>query len=177
MVRRSRSRLLIPLIGTVLATALTACSLGRAESAEDPRPTPGGAAAGLPAPDVPTTVSAGQVALLQKLGADGPLRTLRVEPDGTWKCIDCAGDGVTSAGSLDPEQASRLQQMLVDPRLAKETDEARRYRATCIDSLTSSLLTAAGLVTWQDCPGEERPPAAGEILLLLTQATPAELEG
>ncbi|SBV29328.1 hypothetical protein GA0070620_4900 [Micromonospora krabiensis] len=177
MVRRSRSRLIVPFLGAVLVTALAGCSLVRAESADDPAPAQNGAAAGLPAPEVPTTVSEGQVALLQKLGADGPLRTLRVEPDGTWKCIDCAGDGVTSAGALNPEQTSRLQQMLADPRLAKETDEARKYRATCIDALTSSLLTAAGLTTWQDCPGEERPPTAGEILLLLTQATPAELEG
>ncbi|WP_240955377.1 hypothetical protein [Micromonospora sp. HNM0581] len=52
-------------------------------------------------------------------------------PDGRWKCIDCAGDGVTSTG----------------------------------------------LITSQDCPGEERPPVAEEILLLRTQNTPAELVG
>ncbi|MER7891744.1 hypothetical protein ABTX15_18150 [Micromonospora sp. NPDC094482] len=177
MVRPLRTRLLVPFLGVLLAAALTGCSLVDGKQAEDPKPTPGGAAAGLPAPEVPTTVGDGQVSLVQKLGADGPLRTLRVEPDGTWQCIDCAGDGVNSSGSLDPEQASRLQQMLADPGLASETDEARRYRATCIDSLTSSLFTAAGLVTSQDCPGEERPSVAGEILLLLTQATPAELTG
>ena len=68
----------------------------------------------------------------------------------------------------------RLQKLLADPRLAQETDQVRKYRATCIDALTSSLLTTTGLITSQDCPGEERPAVAGEILLLLTQATPAE---
>ena len=63
------------------------------------------------------------------------------------------------------------------PGLADETDQARRYRTTCIDALTSSLLTSTGLITSQDCPGEERTPVAGEILLLLTQATPAEVKG
>ncbi|GHJ11643.1 hypothetical protein TPA0907_60100 [Micromonospora humidisoli] len=121
-----------------------------------------------------TAPGATRVSLMQKLGEDGPLRSLTVEPDGRWECADCAGDGVTSAGSLDPEQVQRLHRLLADPRLAQETDQARRYRATCIDALTSSLLTTAGLITSQDCPGEERPAVAGEILLLLTQATPAE---
>ncbi|MEH0842614.1 hypothetical protein V6U81_09515 [Micromonospora sp. CPCC 205711] len=111
---------------------------------------------------------------MQKLGQDGPLRSLNVEPDGRWECDDCAGDGVTSTGALDDEQVARLQGLLADPRLAKETDQARQYRVSCIDALTSSLLTSAGLITSQDCPGEERPPVANEILLLLTQATPAE---
>ncbi|MBO4162216.1 hypothetical protein [Micromonospora antibiotica] len=119
-------------------------------------------------------VTANRVSLVQKLGDDGPLRSLTVEPDGRWECDDCAGDGVTSTGSLDAEQVQRLHKLLADPRLAQETDQARRYRASCIDALTSSLLTTAGLVTSQDCPGEERPAVAGEILLLLTQATPAE---
>ncbi|MEU1754580.1 hypothetical protein ABZ436_18180 [Micromonospora matsumotoense] len=119
-------------------------------------------------------VTANRVSLVQKLGDDGPLRSLTVEPDGRWECDDCAGDGVTSTGSLDAEQVQRLQKLLADPRLAQETDQVRKYRATCIDALTSSLLTTTGLVTSQDCPGEERPAVAGEILLLLTQATPAE---
>ncbi|MEH0939200.1 hypothetical protein [Micromonospora psammae] len=117
---------------------------------------------------------AGRVSLVQKLGQDGPLRSLNVAPDGRWECADCAGDGVTSTGALDPEQVQRLQALLADPRLAQETDQARQYRVSCIDALTSSLVTAAGLITSQDCPGEERPPVAYEILLLLTQATPAE---
>ncbi|MBM0235241.1 hypothetical protein JNW91_27670 [Micromonospora sp. STR1_7] len=100
-----------------------------------------------------------------------------MERNGAWQCLDCAGDGVTSRGTLAPEQTERLQVLLADPRLAQETDQARRYRATCIDALTSSLLTSAGLITSQDCPGEERPVVAGEILLLLTQATPAEVKG
>ncbi|SCF29909.1 hypothetical protein GA0070216_1097 [Micromonospora matsumotoense] len=119
-------------------------------------------------------VTANRVSLVQKLGDDGPLRSLTVEPDGRWECDDCAGDGVTSTGSLDAEQVQRLQKLLADPRLAQETDQVRKYRATCIDALTSSLLTTTGLITSQDCPGEERPAVAGEILLLLTQATPAE---
>ncbi|WP_432900966.1 hypothetical protein ACQP1S_29125 [Micromonospora matsumotoense] len=119
-------------------------------------------------------MTANRVSLVQKLGDDGPLRSLTVEPDGRWECDDCAGDGVTSTGSLDAEQVQRLQRLLADPRLAQETDQVRKYRATCIDALTSSLLTTTGLITSQDCPGEERPAVAGEILLLLTQATPAE---
>ncbi|MEV1330266.1 hypothetical protein AB0J20_11880 [Micromonospora costi] len=173
---RSRSRLLVPLLGGVLAVALTGCSLGHAATTEN-TPAANDAAAGLPGPDAPTTVGEGQVTLVQQVGGDGPLRTLRVERDGAWKCFDCAGDGVNSTGALDAEQVSRLQQLLADPALAGETDAARRYRATCIDALTSSLLTAAGPITSQDCPGAARPPVAGEILLLLTQATPAELEG
>ncbi|GAB3951879.1 hypothetical protein GCM10027614_54650 [Micromonospora vulcania] len=128
-------------------------------------------------PEIPTTIAAGQVSLLQRLGADAPLRSLSVQRDGAWQCVDCAGDGVTSRGTLAPEQTERLQVLLADPALAKETDQVRLYRTTCIDALTSSLLTSSGLITSQDCPGEERPPIAGEILLLLTQATPAEIKG
>ncbi|RLP96766.1 hypothetical protein [Micromonospora sp. CV4] len=175
---RARSRLLIPLLATVLAGALTGCSLFDRDTGSRPAAQPPvGAAAGGPAPEIPTTVAAGQVSLLQRLGADGPIRTLSVERDGTWQCLDCAGDGVTSRGTLAPEQTERLQVLLADPRLANETDQARQYRVTCIDALTSSLLTSAGLITSQDCPGEERPPVSGEILLLLTQATPAEVVG
>ncbi|SCL14239.1 hypothetical protein GA0070624_0363 [Micromonospora rhizosphaerae] len=115
---------------------------------------------------------------MQTLGADGPVRSLTVEPNGKWNCQDCAGDGVNSTGALTPEQVQRLQQMLADPGLANETDEARRYRLACIDALTSTLLIPPGLtITSQDCPGEERTPIAGEILLLITQATPAEVTG
>jgi len=173
---RSPSRLLVPLLGAALAVALTGCTLVHA-STDDTDASPAPAATGLPGPDAPTTVGEGQVSLFQKLGTTGPLRTLRVERDGTWKCTDCAGDGVNSTGTLTPEQVSRLQQLLADPGLAGETDEARQYRATCIDALTSSLLTAVGPITSEDCPGAERPKIAGEILLLLTQATPAELTG
>ncbi|MGN9810604.1 hypothetical protein ACTMSW_14730 [Micromonospora sp. BQ11] len=120
------------------------------------------------------TAEKGRVSLLQKVGDDGPLRSLDVHADGRWECADCAGDGVTSTGALDGEQVKRLQDLLADPGLAKETDQARQYRVSCIDALTSSLVTAVGLITSQDCPGEEKPPIAYEILLLLTQATPAE---
>ncbi|MEU6022257.1 hypothetical protein ACGFIK_17915 [Micromonospora sp. NPDC048871] len=116
-----------------------------------------------------------RVSLLQNEGTDGPLRTLNVEPDGRWECVDCAGDGVTSTGILSQEHSERLQLLLADPALVMETDEARGYKVTCIGALTSSLLTTSGLITSQDCPGEERPPVAEEILLLLTQNTPAQL--
>ncbi|MEH0820346.1 MULTISPECIES: hypothetical protein [unclassified Micromonospora] len=164
MVPNQWSRMLV--VCTVLTVSLTACSVfgGDNESTQD-KAGGGGASAG---------AGATRVSLVQKLGQDGPLRSLNVEPDGHWECDDCAGDGVTSTGSLDPEQLKRLHGLLADPRLAQETDEARRYRVSCIDALTSSLLTSAGLITSQDCPGEERPPVANEILLLLTQATPAE---
>ncbi len=119
-----------------------------------------------------------RVSLMQKLGADGPVRSLEVEPNGRWACADCAGDGVNSTGELAPDQVQRLQQMLTDPGLAKETDQARQYKLACIDALTSTLLIPPSLtITSQDCPGEERPPVGGEILLLLTQATPAEVRG
>jgi hypothetical protein len=158
----------------VLAAALAGCSLpGIAD--DDPEPRPAGT--GLPQPGRvgAATAEPGKVSLLQKVGTDGPLRTLNVGADGRWECVDCAGDGVTSTGTLDPEQVTRLQGLLADPGLAKETDQARAYQVTCVGSLTSSLLTSAGLITTQDCPGEERPPIAEEILLLLTQATPAEI--
>ncbi|WFE95032.1 hypothetical protein [Micromonospora sp. WMMD987] len=149
----------------VLTVALAGCAMDDRDggsTAEGGRGTPSPVA------------TANRVSLVQKLGDDGPLRSLTIEPDGRWECDDCAGDGVTSTGSLDAEQVQRLHGLLADPRLARETDQARRYRASCIDALTSSLVTAAGLITSQDCPGEERPAVAGEILLLLTQATPAE---
>ncbi|RKN31095.1 hypothetical protein [Micromonospora musae] len=168
------SRLLGPLLGVLLSTALTGCTLVNA-STDEPAPAPTDPASALPEPGAPTTVGDGQVSLFQKLGAYGPLRTLQVEKNGTWKCLDCAGDGVTSTGGFAPEQVSRLQQLLADPGLAAETDQARHYRSTCIDALTSSLLTAVGSITTEDCPGVEAPPIAGEVLLLLTQATPAEL--
>lgn len=168
MVRPSWSRVIPFSAGVLLVIALTGCSLiGRAEGATAPgpaEPTPG--------------AGAKRVSLMQKLGGGGPVRSLVAEPDGKWDCRDCAGDGVNSTGALTPDQTRRLQQMLADPGLAKETDEVRRYRLTCVDGLTSTLLIPPGLtITSQDCPGEERPPIAGEILLLLTQATPAEVEG
>ncbi|WP_076466942.1 hypothetical protein [Micromonospora avicenniae] len=176
MSRRSRSRLLGPLLSAVLVATMTGCALVHA-STEEPVPAPNDPASALPEPGAPTTVGDGQVSLFQKLGEYGPLRTLQVERDGVWKCLDCAGDGVNSTGSLAPEQVNRLQQLLTDPALATETDQARHYRSTCIDALTSSLLTAVGSITTEDCPGVEDPRIAGEILLLLTQATPAELKG
>jgi hypothetical protein len=174
---RASPRLLTPALLVSLVVALTGCSLLDRDADPVPTDQPVGAAAGGPMPEVPTTVGKGEVSLLQRLGADAPLRTLSVGRDGTWQCLDCAGDGVTSRGTLAPEQTERLQALLADPALAMETDQIRHYRVTCIDALTSSLLTSAGLVTSQDCPGEERPPVAGEILLLLTQATPAEVTG
>ncbi|MET8039743.1 hypothetical protein ABZU25_02630 [Micromonospora sp. NPDC005215] len=177
MLRRAHPRLLLPVLSAVLVGALTGCSLFDREPQGDPAAQPSASAGGGAQLEIPTTVAAGQVSLLQRLGADGPLRTLSVERDGAWQCLDCAGDGVTSRGTLAPELTERLQVLLADPALADETDQARRYRTTCIDALTSSLLTSTGLITSQDCPGEERTPVAGEILLLLTQATPAEVKG
>ncbi|WP_446217171.1 hypothetical protein [Micromonospora sp. IBHARD004] len=173
MLRPSWSRVIVFSAGFLLAVALTGCSVfDRAEGSTTP---PGGTPAGegASAPTGPRRVS-----LVQKLGADSPVRSLDVEPNGRWACRDCAGDGVNSTGELAPDQVQRLQQMLADPGLAKETDEARQYKLACIDALTSTLLIPPGLtITSQDCPGEERPPVGGEILLLLTQATPAEVRG
>ncbi|WP_433127525.1 hypothetical protein ACQPWW_31940 [Micromonospora sp. CA-240977] len=177
MLRRAHPRLLLPVLAAVLVGALTGCSLFNREPRGTPAAQPSASAGVGTQLEIPTTVAAGQVSLLQRLGADGPLRTLSVERDGAWQCLDCAGDGVTSRGTLAPELTQRLQVLLADPALADETDQARRYRTTCIDALTSSLLTSTGLITSQDCPGEERTPVAGEILLLLTQATPAEVKG
>ncbi|WP_236648602.1 MULTISPECIES: hypothetical protein [Micromonospora] len=154
--------------------ALTGCSVfDRAEGSTAP---PRGSAP--PSGEASAPTGTRRVSLVQKLGADGPVRSLEVEPNGRWACQDCAGDGVNSTGELAPDQVQRLQRMLADPALAKETDEARQYKLACIDALTSTLLIPPGLtITSQDCPGEERPPVAGEILLLLTQATPAEVRG
>lgn len=167
MVRPSWSRVLALSAGVLLAIPLTGCSLfGRAEGSTTP---PGGA---------PTAAAGQRVSLVQRLGTDGPVRTLDVDPSGRWQCRDCAGDGVDSTGQLNPEQTQRLQRMLTDPVLVKETDEARQYKQGCIDALTSSLLITPGLtVTMQDCPGEPKPPVAYQILLLLTQTTPAEDKG
>ncbi|MER7458949.1 hypothetical protein [Micromonospora sp. NPDC126480] len=169
MVAASWSRPVSLSVAAVLAAVLAGC--GGADAGGSPRPEQSAAA---PQLGNATTVGEGRVTLLQKVGANGPLRTLNVEVDGRWECVDCAGDGVTSTGALNPEQLSRLQALLADPGLVKETDQARQYRVTCIDALTSSLLTSSGTITSQDCPGEVQPKIANEILLLLTQATPAE---
>ncbi|PZG12276.1 hypothetical protein C1I95_26185 [Micromonospora craterilacus] len=171
MMALSWSRLASLSTTALLAVALSGCApFGhQAGSAADTT------ASGLPGAGGAATSGQARVSLLQKKGTNGPLRTLNVEPDGRWECINCAGDGVTSTGVLSEEHRERLQLLLADPTLAKETDEARGYVAACIGALTSSLLTAAGLISSQDCPGEERSPVAEEILLLLTQNTPAEL--
>lgn len=169
MVRPFWSRVLALSVGVLLAISLAGCSLfGRAEGATTPE---------RPAGD-PTAAAGRRVSLVQRLGTDGPVRTLDVDPSGRWQCRDCAGDGVDSTGQLNPEQAQRLQRMLTDPALARETDESRQYKQGCIDALTSSLLITSELtVTMQDCPGEPKPPLAYQILLLLTQTTPAEDKG
>ncbi|MFV2099616.1 hypothetical protein [Micromonospora sp. LOL_024] len=171
MIALSQSRLASLSVTALLAVVLSGCApFGGQTEPEQPADAPPGAGGA-------ATTGNGRVSLLQNLGTDGPLRTLNVAPDGRWECIDCAGDGVTSTGALTDEQRERLQSLLVEPALVKETDEIRGYRVTCIGSLTSSLLTSTGLITSQDCPGEERPPVAEEIMLLLTQNTPAELVG
>ncbi|MEU9829502.1 hypothetical protein [Micromonospora chersina] len=169
MVRPSWSRVPALSLGVLLVAALTGCSLfGRAEGAT----TPDGAGAVSPTPD------GRRVSLVQRLGPDSPPRTLEVDATGRWQCRDCAGDGVDSTGALTPEQTQRLQRMLADPALAKETDEARAYKQGCIDALTSTLLIPPGLtITTQDCPGEPKPAVAYQVLLLITQATPAEDKG
>ncbi|MEU7754652.1 hypothetical protein AB0B57_12155 [Micromonospora sp. NPDC049101] len=177
MLPRAHPRLLVPLLAVALGGALTGCSFFDRDEPGTPQAQSSASAGGGAQLEIPTTVAAGQVSLIQRLGEDGPLRTLSVERNGAWQCVDCAGDGVTSRGTLAPELTERLQVLLATPALADETDQARRYRTTCIDALTSSLLTSTGLITSQDCPGEERTPVAGEILLLLTQATPAEIKG
>ncbi|SCL20685.1 hypothetical protein GA0070616_2056 [Micromonospora nigra] len=172
MVAAPWSRIAPLSVTALLVVFLTGCA---PSGADDPvaAPAAGDSGAELPGPPQAATTGKGRVSLLQKEGTEGPLRTLNVEPDGRWECIDCAGDGVTSTGRLDGEQVQRLQRLLADPALTGETDEARGYRVACVGALTSSLLTSAGLITSQDCPGEIRPPVAYEILLLLTQATPA----
>lgn len=168
MVRPSWSLVAPMTAGVLLALTLTGCSLfGRAEGATTPDRTGASPAAG-----------GRSVSLVQKVGPDGSPRTLEVDPGGRWQCRDCAGDGVDSTGQLTAEQAHRLQRMLDDPALVRETDEVRRYRQGCIGALTSTLLIPPGLtITTQDCPGEERPQVGYQILLLLTQATPAEDKG
>ncbi|ADU08269.1 MULTISPECIES: hypothetical protein [Micromonospora] len=167
MVRPSWSR--VPALSAVvlLAAALTGCSFGRAEGAT----APGAAGTASPTPD------GRRVSLVQRLG-DGPVRNLDVDPSGRWQCRDCAGDGVDATGTLSPEQTTRLQRMLADPAIAKETDQARSYKQGCIGVLTSTLLVPPDLtVTIQDCPGEPKPKVAYDVLLLVTQATPAEDKG
>ncbi|MGS2613180.1 hypothetical protein ACVCAH_01390 [Micromonospora sp. LZ34] len=173
MVPAYRSRLVSLSVAALLAVSLAGCSLpGNAD--DEPTARPADSAPAQPGLGGAATIGKGKVSLLQKLGSGGPLRTLNVEPDGRWECVDCAGDGVTSSGVLNAEQVQRLRVLLDDPRLPQETDQARQYRVSCIDALTSSLLTSVGTITTQDCPGEEQPLVGYEILLLLTQATPAE---
>ncbi|WP_204036206.1 hypothetical protein [Micromonospora qiuiae] len=166
------SRLASLSAAALLAVVLSGCAPFGGEGGSGTQP---GSAVAEPGANGAAITGKNRVSLLQNEGTDGPLRTLTVEPDGRWECINCAGDGVTSTGALSEEHRERLQKMLANPSLANETDEARGYKVACIGALTSSLLTSAGLITSQDCPGEIRPPAAEEILLLLTQNTPAEL--
>ncbi|MEU4792237.1 hypothetical protein ACFWRG_12980 [Micromonospora tulbaghiae] len=165
MVRPSWLR--VPALCVVVLLALTGCSFGQAEGAT----TPGAAGTAGPTPD------SRRVSLVQRLG-DGPVRNLDVDPSGRWQCRDCAGDGVDATGTLSPDQTRRLQRMLADPAMAKETDQARGYKQGCIGVLTSTLLVPPDLtVTIQDCPGEPKPKVAYDVLLLVTQATPAEDKG
>ena len=164
MVRPSWLRVPALSVVVLLVAALTGCSFGRAEGAT----TPGAAGTASPTP------AGKRVSLVQRLG-DGPVRNLDVDPSGRWQCRDCAGDGVDATGTLNPEQTKRLQRMLADPAIAKETDQARSYKQGCIGVLTSTLLVPPDLtVTIQDCPGEPKPTVAYDVLLLVTQATPAE---
>ncbi|QOC90067.1 hypothetical protein [Micromonospora craniellae] len=175
MIAQPWPRLVSLPVTALLVVALSGCaSFGQRA---DPEMSSNRSATDQPGAGGAATSGEGRVSLLQNHGSDGPLRTLNVAPDGRWECINCAGDGVTSTGTLSEEHRERLQRLLTDPGLAEKTDEARGYRVTCVGALTSSLFTSAGLITSQDCPGEERPEVAEEILLLLTQNTPAKMVG
>jgi hypothetical protein len=163
----ARSSLLSLVAVGVLAISTSGCSAEgavRRDAAVDPKASPTVAAA----PAEPSRVT-----LMQKLSTTGTARNLYVEADGRWSCEDCAGDGKTTSGALTADQLTQLQTLLANPALAQETEQKTRYQLSCLDGLISTLITSQGLITFSDCPGEQRPKAAGPILALLADATPA----
>jgi hypothetical protein len=122
------------------------------------------------------SVAPSRVMLLQgRPGSGTRTRSLNVEADGTWECVNCAGDGKTSTGKLTTETNQELQRLLADPALQDEAKQTARYRPPCSDVLVSTIMTQHRLINSGDCPGDQRPPVAGAILRLLVDATPAEL--
>ncbi|MEJ3745047.1 hypothetical protein WEI85_17340 [Actinomycetes bacterium KLBMP 9797] len=129
----------------------------------------------IPAPAMTVTAEPSRLSLMQRVGRYGETRELGVEPDGTWKCDDCAGDGKSSTGQLTAAQNQELQRLLADPALYQEARENRKnYGLRCEDGLISTLVMSQGVVASTDCPGEVRTPITGAILALLVDATPAK---
>ncbi|SCL27147.1 hypothetical protein GA0070624_3442 [Micromonospora rhizosphaerae] len=159
-----RLLLALPLAALMIAS----CSTSGARSATAPVASPHPTTTTRPSTTKPATV------VLAQMAGGAPTRMLRVDPSGTWKCSNCAGDGKQHDGRLNPDQASRLQELAHDPALERETDLVRGYRLPCREGLVSTVQIERVLVTSTDCAGDQRPPVAAEILRLLTDATPAE---
>lgn len=100
-------------------------------------------------------------------------RRLAVDPDGSWACDNCAGDGKSSAGRLTAAQMKQLQSYLDDPAFSEE-DGVPPTSPQCTDKLDSNMTTTSGIVLWSNCRGAAPPPVSQKILRLLAEATPLD---
>lgn len=100
-------------------------------------------------------------------------RRLAVEPDGSWVCDNCAGDGRNTTGRLDAARMKRLRDLMADPAFGDE-DGVPPNSPQCGNRLESNMTTSSGVVLWSTCRGATPPPVSLKILQLLAEATPLD---
>jgi hypothetical protein len=100
-------------------------------------------------------------------------RRLAVEPDGSWACDNCAGDGRNTTGRLTAAQLGQLRGLMADPAFGEE-DGVPPSVPQCPDRLESNMTTSSGVVLWTNCRGGGPPPVSLRILRLLAGATPLD---
>jgi hypothetical protein len=100
-------------------------------------------------------------------------RRLAVEPDGSWVCDNCAGDGKNTTGRLDAAQLKQLRDLMADPAFGEE-DGVSASAPQCGNRLESNMITSSGAVLWSNCRGGGPPPVSVRILRLLSGATPLD---
>ena len=100
-------------------------------------------------------------------------RRLAVEPDGSWVCDNCAGDGRNTTGRLAAAQLKQLKDFMADPAFADE-DGVAPNAPQCGNKLESNMITSSGAVLWSNCRGGGPPPVSLKILRLLADATPLD---
>jgi hypothetical protein len=100
-------------------------------------------------------------------------RRLAVDPNGSWACDNCSGDGKSTAGQLTAAQMKQLQAYLDDPAF-KDEDGVPPTLPQCSGKLDSNMTTSSGIVLWSNCRGAGPPPVSVKILKLLADATPLD---
>jgi len=110
------------------------------------------------------------VTLVRSGGLAGLAETITVQPDGRWKLGN--GGSVERTGRLSAAQASRLQALVADPRLAAEAERGLSTTSRCNDAFTYLLIVDHQMVKYEECPGQDEPPKVTmEIVALLRDAT------